>query len=773
MSRSNVSHRQTPVLNPSWWVLMGGLIALASLTPTVFTPPAVAETASAGREFEPFAPGRVDTLTILHVNDTHSCLTPHGPKDASGRGTQGGIARLAALVGEARATEPNVLFTHGGDLFVGDFMFQEYLGVPELQILKTLGMDALALGNHEFDLYPSTLESVLSTAGWPAEGFPILCANLDTSGDPVLNDFVRPYTIKQFGDLKVGILGVTTESANQESNPAPVVVRPPLDVTQAWVDVLRGEQQCNLVVVISHLGAGQDSILASSIGGIDVILGAHSHTEMAVPARVGRTLIVQAGAFYGHLSHLQLRIADRAVQGWDYRLIPIDSHVPAAPEVEALVNDLVAGVEADPRFGPVYTRTLGRVAVDLETALGAGLCADNSMGDLVADSYRDAVGTEVAFQPQGFSSQSIFAGLVTGNDVLRAVPYGFDPATGLGMKLATFRATGGAILAGIEFGLYYMPFVDSFFLHLSGMSFACDLSLPPGQRVDYASVCVNGVPLDPASVYTVAVPDGVVPFLGQIPGFVMEDLQVTDQFVYTVVRDYLVAHSPVVRFSEGRVLNTAPLSPPIEGVDALAATVRLFHANGSIFGHRADEALLLILRDTKAQLGYHNGHRHSHHSDAAAARTLDRFVRKVRIQLETRHLTPVAAERLIYLAEALRCVIRPASPAIQAVEPAAPAATAAKAGDAETVLTVSAQSPFRGQTTISYQAPSGTPVRLTIMDVNGRRVRELTDGPAGPGARTVRWDARSERGERLPAGKYFLLLRAGEQQRTLGLVLVK
>ena len=758
MSHPIVSRRCSSVLHPTLWALMGGLLALVA-----FVQPALAQ---------------VDTLTILHVNDSHSFLTASGPKDARGRPTLGGIARIATLVGQARATEPNVLFTHGGDFFVGDFMFQEYMGVPELQILKALGMDALALGNHEFDLYPSSLESVLSTAGWPGDGFPILCANLDSSGDPAINDFVHPYTIKQVGNLKIGILGLNTDSANLESNPSPLVVLPPLDVAQGWVDELRNNQHCNFVIVISHLGVNIDPLLASSISGVDVILGGHSHTALAAPLLVGRTLIVQTGGFYDQISHLQLRIVGGVVHGWDYRLVPVDSSVRPAPQVQALVDNLVAGVEADPRFGPVYTRTLGRVAVDLGLPLPMGLCMDNSLGNLVADSYREAGGTDLALHPQGFSDQTIWAGPFTGNDVMRAVPYGFDPTTGLGMKLATLRTTGMSILSGLEFGLYYMPDVDAFFLHTSGMSYAFDMSLPPGQRVDYASVRVNGLPIDPAGSYTITVPDGVVPFLGQIPGFEIQDLTVTDQFVYTVVRDYLVAHSPVIRYAEGRVLNTAPLSPAADGVDALIATVRLFRTNGSIKDQRTAASLVTILLDVQMQLEYHNDRRHPHHGDAAALKILDLFENTVRRELKARHMSSIAAERLTYLAEALGRVIQPGCLVNHAVERASQAtadADAAGVADGEVAPTpvLSAQSPFRGQTTISYRAAGGTPVRLNVVDVNGRMVRELADEPAGPGTRTILWDARNDRGDRLPAGKYFLFLRAGGQRLTQGLVLVK
>ena len=66
---------------------------------------------------------QTDTLTILHVNDTHSNLAPLGPRTEDLKGTQGGIARAASIIGMNRMTEPNLLLLHAGDLFIGDLFF--------------------------------------------------------------------------------------------------------------------------------------------------------------------------------------------------------------------------------------------------------------------------------------------------------------------------------------------------------------------------------------------------------------------------------------------------------------------------------------------------------------------------------------------------------------------------------------------------------------------------------------------------------------------------
>src|SRR5512139_209417 len=93
-------------------------------------------------------------VTLLHVNDTHSHLAAWGPKDANLDGTLGGLPKVTTIVAAQRAADPDLLFVHAGDFMDGDLLFNEYRGVPELQLLKSIGLDAIALGNHEFAYGP-------------------------------------------------------------------------------------------------------------------------------------------------------------------------------------------------------------------------------------------------------------------------------------------------------------------------------------------------------------------------------------------------------------------------------------------------------------------------------------------------------------------------------------------------------------------------------------------------------------------------------------------
>ena len=66
--------------------------------------------------------------------------------------------------------------------------------------------------------------------------------------------------------------------------------------------------------------------------------------------------------------------------------------------------------------------------------------------------------------------------------------------------------------------------------------------------------------------------------------------------------------------------------------------------------------------------------------------------------------------------------------------------------------------PFAAESRIGYKLPSPGPVRLSVLDVNGRRVRTLVSGDRHQGLNLAVWDARDDRGQRVGAGVYFVML---------------
>ncbi|MDH7516488.1 MAG: metallophosphoesterase, partial [Bacteroidota bacterium] len=228
---------------------------------------------------------QIDTITILHVNDTHSNLLPSGPRDAGTLAQNaGGIARLSTYLEESRADDPDLLFLHAGDASVGDLMYNALLGMLELELLETMGLNAMALGNHEFDLGAPILEAVLDSAN---VSFPLLSANF-TLLDSTLASLdlrVMPETIFDVKGHKIGVFGLTTPTTNILSNAYPYVAFADTlipDLASASVQSLRA-QGCEAVILLSHLGLNGDILIAEQIPGVDLIIGGHDHRAMDAP----------------------------------------------------------------------------------------------------------------------------------------------------------------------------------------------------------------------------------------------------------------------------------------------------------------------------------------------------------------------------------------------------------------------------------------------------------------------------------------------------------
>ncbi len=78
--------------------------------------------------------------------------------------------------------------------------------------------------------------------------------------------------------------------------------------------------------------------------------------------------------------------------------------------------------------------------------------------------------------------------------------------------------------------------------------------------------------------------------------------------------------------------------------------------------------------------------------------------------------------------------------------------------------------PFAGGTTIRYTMAQTAKCELTVFSVTGQRVATLVSEVLRPGEYAVRWNGRSDRGERLRAGLYLYRLSAGSATRSRKLI---
>jgi 5'-nucleotidase len=270
-------------------------------------------------------------ITILHTNDTHSQIDPISDSDKQWGG-KGGVARRATLVKEVRSQNPNTLMVDAGDVFQGTPYFNFYKGEVEYKSMSLIGYDVVTLGNHDFDNGVDALAAAMKFAN-----FEFVSTNYDVRGTP-LESRVKPYVVRTFGDVRVGLfgLGISPDNLITPENFRDVKYLDPVGMARGAVRLLRDREKCQLVVAMSHLGyypnpKGDqvgDTQLAAQVSGIDFIASGHTHTFMEKPYLQKNpegkdTIIFQVGKSGIYVGRVDFKIKDGQVVASAGRLLDL------------------------------------------------------------------------------------------------------------------------------------------------------------------------------------------------------------------------------------------------------------------------------------------------------------------------------------------------------------------------------------------------------------------------------------------------------------------
>ena len=243
-------------------------------------------------------------ITILHTNDTHSQIEPFAV-DHHKYSNKGGVARRASLIEKIRKQNSNTLLLDAGDIFQGTPYFNYFGGEIEFKLMSLLKYDAATLGNHDFD---NSIEGFYKQL--PNANFDFVCANYDFK-NTVLDTQVKPYKIFFKGGIKIGVfgLGIELQGLVSPSLYKETKYLNPIEITQDISKELKEDQNCDLIICLSHLGYRyrnpqriSDVKLASATRNIDLIIGGHTHTFLSEPTLAKnlddkKVLINQVGAY--------------------------------------------------------------------------------------------------------------------------------------------------------------------------------------------------------------------------------------------------------------------------------------------------------------------------------------------------------------------------------------------------------------------------------------------------------------------------------------------
>lgn len=216
-----------------------------------------------------------NNVNFLMINDTHGAFTD----SSSGYS----IGRFGSLVEELEKKQDYILI-HNGDAFQGSYVSGSKYGLPLIDAFNTIGFDCFVIGNHEFDWGIDKIAAYADGDLSNGEAnFPFLGANIYYKNTTKTPNWIDPYTVVEYGDLKVGIIGVigeTQESSILTRYVADYEFVNPVNIVKEHAKTLRTTLDCDVVVVATHDYSDELSASFANLSGdsmVDAIFCAHTH----------------------------------------------------------------------------------------------------------------------------------------------------------------------------------------------------------------------------------------------------------------------------------------------------------------------------------------------------------------------------------------------------------------------------------------------------------------------------------------------------------------
>ncbi len=488
----------------------------------------------------PFAYLYADTLAVIHINDTHHHLYPYRAWN--------GVASAAYVIKNLKSTYPNHLFFHAGDIFVGDFSFPYGLGRVELRILKNiLRPDAITLGNHEFDITPDSLYSILTDVGMP---MPLLSANITPDTLPI-SSLVQPYALFIRAGKRICVLGLTTNEFNILS-PAqqPVQFENPVTIAQIYEDTLNS-LSCDYRIILSHAGVNTDSVIARQTRFYNLIISGHTHTCYSSPARIvnlngDTTYLAEACSHYQAVGFWLIDLNTK--RPLRYELIRLNNITPLDPETWDTLLVYKALIEG--RFGNVFEDFVGYAPREVRNYPDVMGYLDTPAGNLIADAMRVKTGADAAVWPTFLIAEDLEAGRISSNKILMLAPYGLDETaiTGNNSRILLATFSGRQIYDLLSTAQAF--FGENPIVQVSGMRYRFDPTSSP--VILPSDIEIGGLPLDTTASYTLALDKNIL-YVASLLGIFPSSVDTSSYTVFSALREYIRDIWIVDYHSEGRI----------------------------------------------------------------------------------------------------------------------------------------------------------------------------------------------------------------------------
>jgi len=331
---------------------------------------------------------------ILSTNDMHAAIDQ--------------FPRLGYVADSLRALYPDLLILSAGDNRSGDpindmFSIPAY---PMVALMNQVGFHATVVGNHEFDSNQDGLARLITLST-----FPTLCANMEP--DPKWKMHVKPYQKFDVGGVMVGVLGITAlgSMGTPESHPmrlTDIKFMDPLETIRKY-EFLRKE--CDVVLLLSHLGYKDDVKFSAELPWVDIIVGGHSHTRLKGGEIHNGILITQNTKGLKYATHSTLVLDGGKIVGKEAECIAIAG--------QAGKNETLAELVQYFSENAAFKRVLAVAETPFDN--------NEELGCMVCDAYMAETGAELSYQNAGgVRVENHAAGNMTVGDVMKMDPFQND-----------------------------------------------------------------------------------------------------------------------------------------------------------------------------------------------------------------------------------------------------------------------------------------------------------------------------------------------------------
>nr|WP_283777681.1 bifunctional UDP-sugar hydrolase/5'-nucleotidase UshA [Sansalvadorimonas sp. 2012CJ34-2] len=505
--------------------------------------------------------GKTYDLTVLHTNDNH------GRFWHDKRGQYGMAARktlIDQIRAEVEAEGGQLLLLSGGDINTGVPESDLQDAEPDFKGMSRIGYDAMALGNHEFD---NPLKVLLKQEEW--SNFPFLAANIYKDG----NRLFDPYKIFEKGDMRIAVIGLTTEDTAKLGNPefiSDITFTDPKVEARKVIAEIKQTENPDIIIAATHMGHYQNAMsginapgdvtLARSleVGDLDMIIGGHSQEPVCMegkddvnekykpgmtctPDQQNGTWIMQAHEWGKYVGRADYEFKNGELKLVSYDLIPVNLKKKIKVDGKKTYVLIEDEIKQDPElkeFLKPYQekgqdslqKKVAETDAKLEGDRNVVRFQQTNLGHIIAQAQAERSGADFGVMNSGGVRDSLSEGEITYKDVLTVQPFGNIITTVTMSAPEVIEYLNTVATKPVDSGAYAQ------FWNIS-------MRVEGGKVHD---VKVGGEPIDMSKSYSFSIPsynaaggDGY-PKINNHPNFVNTGFVDAE-----VLKEFLESHSPI------------------------------------------------------------------------------------------------------------------------------------------------------------------------------------------------------------------------------------